>query len=114
MAVWGGLTNSCEEKRKAKEKNERYTHLIAGFQRIARRDKKAFLSDQCKEIEEKNRMAKTRDLFKKIRDTKGTFHAKMGTIKDRNGMDLTEWERLEISLRKLEIPREHFMQRWAQ
>ena len=69
---------------------ERYTHLNAEFQRIARRDKKAFLSDQCKEIEENNRMGKTRDLFKKIRDTKGTFHAKMDTIKDRNGMDLTE------------------------
>ena len=73
---------------------ERYTQLNAEFQRIARRDKKAFLSDQCKEIEEKNRMGKTktRDLFKKIRDTKGTFHAKMGTIKDRNGMDQTEVE----------------------
>ena len=69
---------------------ERYTHLNAEFQRIARRDKKAFLSDQCKEIEENNRMGKTRDLFKKIRDTKGTFHAKMSTIKDRNYMDLTE------------------------
>ena len=69
-----------------------YTHLNAEFQRIARRDKKAFLSDQCKEIEENNRMGKTRDLFKKIRNTKGTFHAKMGTIKDRNGMDLTEAE----------------------
>ena len=68
------------------------THLNAEFQRIARRDKKAFLSDQCKEIEENNRMGKTRDLFKKIRDTKGTFHARMGTIKDRNGMDLTEAE----------------------
>ena len=68
------------------------TILSAEFQRIARRDKKAFLSDQCKEIEENNRMAKTRDLFRKIRDTKGTFHAKMGTIKDRNGMDLTEAE----------------------
>ena len=66
--------------------------MIAEFQRIARRDKKAFLSDQCKKIEENNRMAKTRDLFKKIRDTKGTFHAKMGSIKDRNGMDLTETE----------------------
>ena len=79
------------ETRKAKEKR-RYTHLNAEFQRIARRDKKAFLSDQCKEIEESNRMGKTRDLFKKIRDTKGTFHAKMGSIKDRNGMDLTEAE----------------------
>ena len=70
----------------------RYIHLNAEFQRIARRDKKAFLSDQCKEIEENNRIGKTRDLFKKNRDTKGTFHAKMGTIKDRNGMDLTEAE----------------------
>ena len=69
---------------KSKEEKERYTHLNAEFQRIARRDKKAFLSDQCKEIEENNRMGKTRDLFKKIRDTKGIFHAKMGTIKDRN------------------------------
>ena len=72
---------------KGKGEKERYTHLNAEFQRIARRDKKAFLSDQCKEIEEKNRMGKTRDLFKKIKDTKGTFHVKMGTIKDRNGMD---------------------------
>ena len=77
---------------KGKGEKERYTHLNAEFQRIARRDKKAFLSDQCKEIEENNRMGKTRDLFKKTRDTKGTFHAKMGTIKDRNGMDLTETE----------------------
>ena len=77
---------------KSKEEKERYKHLNAEFQRIARRDKKAFLSDQCKEIEENNRMGKTRDLFKKIRDTKGTFHAKMGIIKDRNGMDLTEAE----------------------
>ena len=77
---------------KGKEEKERYTHLNAEFQRIARRDKKAFLSDQCKEIEENNRMLKTRDLFKKIRDTKGTFHAKMGTIKDRSGMDLKEAE----------------------
>ena len=77
---------------KSKGEKERYKHLNAEFQRIARRDKKAFLSDQCKEIEENNRMGKTRDLFKKIRDTKGTFHSKMGTIKDRNGMDLTEAE----------------------
>ena len=77
---------------KGKEKREWYTQLRAQFQRIARRDKKAFLSDQYKEIEGKNTMEKTRDLFKKIRDTKGTFHAKMGTIKDRNGMDLTEAE----------------------
>ena len=79
-----------EEKQKAKEKKEIYTHLNAEFQRIARRDKKAFLSDQCKEIEENYRMGKTRGLLKKIRDTKGIFHAKMGSIKDRNGMDLTE------------------------
>ena len=77
---------------KSKGEKERYKHLNAEFQRIARRDKKAFLSHQCKEIEENNRMGKTRDLFKKIRDTKGTFHAKMGSIKDRNGMDLTEAE----------------------
>ena len=74
------------------QEKERYTHLNAEFQKIARRDKKAFLSDQCKEIEGNNRMGKTRDLFKKIRDTKGTFHAEMGTIKDRNGTDLTEAE----------------------
>ena len=77
---------------KSKGEKERYKHLNAEFQRIARRDKKAFLSDQCKEMEENNRMGKTRDLFKKIRDTKGTFHANMGSIKDRNGMDLTEAE----------------------
>ena len=77
---------------KSKGEKERYKHLNEEFQRTARRDKKAFLSDQCKEIEEKNRMGKTRDLFKKITDTKGTFHAKMGSIKDRNGMDLTEAE----------------------
>ena len=77
---------------KGKREKEKYTHLNAEFQRIARRDKKAFLRDQCKEIEENNRMGKTRDLFKKISDTMGTFHAKMGTIKDRNGMDLTEAE----------------------
>ena len=77
---------------KSKGEKDRHTHLNADFERIARRDKKAFLSDQCKEIEEKNRIGKTRDLFKKIRDTKRTFHAKMGSIKDRNGMDLTEAE----------------------
>ena len=77
---------------KSKGEKERYKHLNGEFQRIARRDKKAFLSDQCKEIEENNRMGKTRDLIKKIRDTKGTFHAKMGSLKDRNGMDLTEAE----------------------
>ena len=89
MAVWGGLTNSCEKRRCEKE---RYKHLNAEFQRIARRDKKDFFSDQCKEIEENNRMEKTRDLSKKICDTKGIFQAKMGTVKDRNGMDLTEAE----------------------
>ena len=77
---------------KNKGEKERYKHLNAEFQRIARRDKKAFLNNQCKEIEENNRMGKTRDIFKKIRATKGTFHAKMGSIKDRNGMDLTEAE----------------------
>ena len=80
---------------KSKGENERYKHLDAEFQRIARRDKKAFFTDQCKEIEENNRMGKTRDLFKKIRDTKGTFHAKMGSIKDRNGVDLTEAEDIQ-------------------
>ena len=84
----------AEKRREAtgKGEKERYSHLNAEFQRIARRDKKAFLSDQCKEIEENKRMGKARVLFKKIRDTKGTFHAKMGSIKDRNGMDLTEGE----------------------
>ena len=87
-----GALQIAEKRREAKDKGEkeRYTHLNAEFQRTARRDKKAFLSDQCKEIEENNRMGKTRDLFKKIRDTKGAFHVKMGTIKDRKGMDLTE------------------------
>ena len=91
MAVWGGL---AVKRREAKSKGEKewYTNLNAEFQRIAGRDKKAFLSDQYKEIEENNRMGKTRDLFKKIRNTKGTYHAKMGSIKDRNGMDLTEAE----------------------
>ena len=86
------------EKRKEpkwKWEKERYTHLNAEFQRIARRDKKALLSDQCKEIEENNRTGKTRDLFKKIKDTKGTFHAKMGTIKDKNGMDLIKAEEIK-------------------
>ena len=84
----------AEKRRKAKgkAKKERYIHMNAEFQRIARRDKRAFLSDQCKDIEENNRMGKTRDLFKKIRDTNGIFDAKMGTIKDRNGMNLTEAE----------------------
>ena len=93
MVVWGGLTNSWEKREvKGKEEKEKYTNLNEEFQRIARRNKKAFLSDQCKEIEENDRMGKTKDLLKKIRDTKGIFHGKMGTIKDRNGMDLTEAE----------------------
>ena len=93
MAVWGGLTNSYEKKRmKSKGEKGRYKHLNAELQRIARREMKAFFSDQCKEIEEKNKTGKTRDIFKKIRDTKGTFHAKMGSIKDRNGLDITEGE----------------------
>ena len=88
---------TAEKRREAKGngEKERYTLLDAEFRRIARRDKKAFINDQCKEIKENNRMLKTKDLFKKIRDTKGTFHAKMGTIKDRNGMDLTEAEDLK-------------------
>ena len=91
MAVWGGLTNSCERREaKSKGEKERYKHLNAEFQKRARRDKKAFFRNQCKETEENNRMGKTRDLFKIIRDTKGTFHGKMGSIKDRN--DLTEAE----------------------
>ena len=106
------------KRRKAKSKGEkeRYTHLNAEFQRIARRDKKAFLSDQCKEIEGKNKKGKTRDLFKKIRDTKGTFHAKMGLIKDRKGMDLTEVEDIkkrwqeyteELYKKDLHVPDNH-------
>ena len=95
-AKWlsGEALSIAVKRREAKGKGEkeRYKHLNAEFQRIPRRDKKAFLSDQCKEIKGKNRMGKTRDLFKKIRDTKGTFHAKIGLIKDRNGMDLTEAE----------------------
>ena len=89
---------TAQKRREAKGKGEkeRYTHFNRDFQRTARRDKKAFLSDQCKEIEENNRMGKTRDLFKKIRDTKRTFHAKMGTIKDRNCMDLTEAEDIKM------------------
>ena len=95
-AKWlsGEALQIAVKRREAKSKGEkeRYKHLNAEFQRIAKRDKKTFLSDQCKEIEENNRMGKTRDLFKKIRYTKGTFYAKMGSIKDRNGMDLTEAE----------------------
>ena len=89
------LQIAVKRQAKSKGEKERYKHLNAEFQRIARRDKKAFLSDQGKEIEEKNRMGKTRDLFKKIRGTNGTFHAKMGLIKDRNGMDLTEAEAIK-------------------
>ena len=107
-----------EKKREAKGKGEkeRYIHLNVDFQRKAKRDKKAFLSDQCKEIEENNRMGKTRDLFKKMRDTKGTFHAKMGIIKDRNGMDLTETEGIkkrwqeyteELYKKDLHVPDNH-------
>ena len=99
---------------KGKGDKERYTHLNTEFQRRARRDKKAFLSDQCKEVEDNNRMGKTRDLFKKIRDTKGPFHAKMGTIKDRNGMDLTEaedikkrWEEYTEGLYKKDLNDSH-------
>ena len=104
----------AEKKRKVKGKGEkeRYIHLNAEFQRRARRDKKAFLSDQCKEIEENNSMGKTRDLFKKIRDTKGTFHAKMGTIKKRNGMDLTEAE--DIKKRWQEYTEELYKKRSSQ
>ena len=93
LAVWEALQIAVKRREaKCKGEKERYKHLNAEFQRIARRDKKAFFSDECKEIEENNRMEKTRDLFKKIRDTKGILHAKMGSIKDRNGMDLTEAE----------------------
>ena len=97
---------------KSKGEKERYKHLNAEFQRTARRDKKASLSDQCKEIEENNRMGKTRNLFKKIRDTKGTFHAKMGWIKDRNGMDLTEAE--DIKKRCQEYTEELYKKRSSQ
>ena len=100
-----------EKRREAKSKGvrERYTHLNSDFQRRARTEKKAFLSDQCKEIEENNRMAKTRDAFKKIRDTKGTFHVKMGSIKDRIGMDLTEAEDLSGKNTQKNYPKKIFM-----
>ena len=93
MVVWGGLTNSCEKKRSEKQRRKgRYKHLNANFQRIAKSNKKVFLNDQCKGIDENVIMGKTRDLFKKITDTKGTFHAKMGSIKEKNDIDLTEAE----------------------
>ena len=105
MAVWGCLREiAVKRKVKSKGEKERYKHLNAEFQRIARRDKKAFFSNQCKEIEEKNRMGKIRDLLKKIRDTKGTVHVEMGSIKDRNGMDLTEAE--DIKKRRQEYTEE--------
>ena len=104
-AKWlsGEALHIAVKRREVKSKGEkdRYKHLNAEFQRIARRDKKAFFSDQCKEIEENNRMGETRDLFKKIRDTEGTFHANMGSIKDRNGMDLT----LHMDITKWSIPK---------
>ena len=112
MVVYGGLTNSWEkrsERQKEKKKKESYTHLNVEFQRIARRDKKDFISDQCKEIEENNSMGKTRDLFKKIRDTEGTFHAKMGSIKDRNGMDITEAEDIKKWQEYTELYKKIFM-----
>ena len=115
MAVWEALQIAVK-RREAKSKGEkkRYKHLNAEFQRRARRDMKAFLSDQCKKkkIEENNRMGKTRDLFKKIRDTKGTSHAKMGSIKDKNGMDLTEAE--DIKKRWQEYTEEQYKKRSSQ
>ena len=96
MVIWGGLTNSWEKKRRERQREkERYTHLNAEFQIIVGRDKKTFLSKQCRETEENNRMGETGDLFKKIRDTKGTFHAKIDTIKGRNSMDLTGAEAIK-------------------
>ena len=96
LAAWQGLSNSFERRKaKGKGEKERYTHLSAEYQRTAMRDKKAFLSNQCNETEENNRMGKNRDLFKKIRDMKGKFHAKMNTIKDRDGIDLTEVEDIQ-------------------
>ena len=101
MAAWGGLTKSCEKTEvKSTGEKQRYKHLNAEFQRIAR-DKKAFFSDQCKEIEENNRMGKIRDLIKKIRDIKGIFCAKMGSIKDRNGIDLTEAEDIKEEVARI-------------
>ena len=101
--IYKSAIKIAEERREAKGKGEkeRYTHLNAEFQRTARRDEKAFPGDQCKEIKENNTMGKTRDLFKKIRDTKGTVHAKMGTIKDRNSIDLTEAEDIKIEMARI-------------
>ena len=108
MAVWGGLTNSCEKKRSEKQRREGKIHPLEC--RVPKnKEKKAFLSHQCKEIEENNRMGKTRHLFKIIRDTKGTFHAKMDSIKDRNGMDLTEAE--DIKKRRQEFTEEMYKKR---
>ena len=117
MAIWGSLTKSFERKRREKQRGkERYTYLNAEFQRRARKDKKAFLSDQWKEIEENNRIGKTRDLFEKVRDTKGICHAKMGSIKDRTGMEQTEaknikkrWQRYieELYKKNLHDPGNH-------
>ena len=113
MAVWEALQIAVKRSKvKSRGEKERYKHLNAEFQRIPRRDKKAFFSDQCKEIEENNKMGKTRDLFKKIRDTKGTFHAKVGSIKDRNGMDLTEAE--DIKKRWQEYTEELYKKRASQ
>ena len=104
-AKWlsGEALQIAVKRSKKQRRKERYKHLNAEFQRIARREKKAFLSDQCKEIEGNKRMGKTRDLFEKIRDTKGTFHAKMGSIKDRNGMDLTEAEYIKKNCTKKDL-----------
>ena len=113
MVVRGGPTNSYEKKKNERQRRKGKIHLLnEEFQRIARRDKKAFLRDQCKEIEENNRMRKTKDLFRKIRDTKRTFHAKMGTIKDRNSMDLTEAE--DIKRRWQEYTEELYKKRSSQ
>ena len=121
MVAWGGLTNSHEMKRSEKQREkERYSHLNAESQRIARRDKKAFLSDQCKEREENNRMGNIRDLFKKIRDIKGIFHTKMGSIKGRNGTNLTKakaikkrWEEYTENLYKKRSSWFRYSQWWG-
>ena len=120
MVAWGGLTNSYEKKRNEEQRRKGKIYPFdAKFKKIARRCKKAFLSNQCKEIEENNRMRKTRDLFKKIRDTKGTFHAKMGSIKDRNGTNLTEaddikkrWQEYTEELYKKDLQTQIIMMVW--